>query len=616
MPPRVQLTEDAPISPQEREASGWRGARSRTDGAAASASGGDALLFATSEAAEGGPAALLDVLGTTVLERLLDQLAGLGVRRAWVVTRPAWRAAVEAAAHRVEVTIVVSQDVSEDLKLTAEIAGEARGPLVVGSAHTVTHGEALAGLLTDPRIASGVLSTPAPARAPEAFQITSRGARVVSSASPYHRVTNPTGYFLGPLKVDARDLERLVGASRELAKLTAELPERWAGEPEQRVNEWRLRRWRVAVQQETGIWPRPADLPDPAAITLDAATEREIALRRRAAKDDPVPLLLAGLVRAQVDVFSANLREFFHATPLSREAAERVGEELRRSNEGRVLLDAAVKGSDGFFTTFFVSPYSKYIARFAARRGWTPNAVSTASLLIGVAAAASFAAGTRASLIAGAILLQISFTVDCVDGQLARYTRTFSRLGGWLDSVFDRAKEYLVYAGLAVGSSRGFDEDVWLLAAAALALQTVRHMSDFAYVAGQRQTIFSVPALPLEQPEDFLLTAGPGANPSEAAAVRARVAADPTPRQRLVLRTVGAARALLRSSWLRWGNRIVRLPIGERFALISLTAAIASPRLTFVALLVWGGVATIFALTVRFLISYALPRRLVRAVLK
>jgi phosphatidylglycerophosphate synthase len=616
MPPRVQLTDDARLSPEGRPPRGERPTRSEPGGGVASGSSGDALLFATAEAAKGGPAALLEVLGTSVLGRLLDQLASLGVGRTWIVTRPAWRAAVEAAADGGDVTVVTSEDVSEDLRLTAEVAGEVRGSLVIGNAHIVTHREALAGLLTDPRIASGLLSTPRPLRALEAFQITSRAARVVSAASPYHRVTSPTGYFLGPLKVDARDLERLVDASRELAVLAADRPERWEPEPEQRVREWRLRRWRVAVERETGIWPRPADAPDAGSLRLDAAAEGEIELRRRAAKDDPVPLLLVGLARAQVDLFSSNLREFFHAAPLSREEAERAGEELNRSDEGRVLLDAAVKGSDGFFTTFFVSPYSKYVARFAARRGWTPNAVSTASLVIGLAAAASFAVGTRASLIAGAVLLQVSFTVDCVDGQLARYTRTFSKLGGWLDSVFDRAKEYLVYAGLAVGSTRGFGEDVWVLAAAALTLQTVRHMSDFAYVAGRRHTISAMPAVPLEQPEDFPLTGRRGASPPELAAARARVVADPSPGQRLMLWGVAGARALLRSSLLRWGNRIVRLPIGERFALISLTAAIGSPRVTFVALLAWGGAATIYALTVRLLISYALPRRFVRAVLK
>ena len=59
-------------------------------------------------------------------------------------------------------------------------------------------------------------------------------------------------------------------------------------------------------------------------------------------------------------------------------------------------------------------------------------------------------------------------------------------------------------------------------------------------------------------------------------------------------------------------TRFSRLPIGERFALISLTAAIATPRVTFVALLVWGGVAAVY--TVRgACIAYGrspdLPRR-------
>jgi phosphatidylglycerophosphate synthase len=537
MPPRVQLTEDARLSPEERQAPDPGRAKSEAEGAA----GGNvsaALLFATAEAAEGGPAAALSVLGTTVLRRLLDQLESLGVRRAWVVTRPAWRPAVEAAAARaLDVTVVASESVGEDLRLTAEIADTVGGPLVIGNAHLVAHREALAGLLSDPRIASGVLSTDS-AKAPDAFRITSRRARVVSAASPYHRVSSPTGYFLGLLKVDAGDLEALADASRELASLAA------------------------------------------------------------AAKDDPVPLLLVGLVRSQVEVFSSNLREFFHAAPLSRDAAERTGEELSRSDEDQLLLDAAVKPNDGFFTTFFVSPYSKYVARFAARRGWTPNAVSTASLLLGIAAAASFATGSRASLIAGAILLQISFTVDCVDGQLARYTRTFSRLGGWIDSVFDRTKEYLVYAGLAIGSTRGFGEDVWLLAAAALALQTVRHLSDFSYVGSHQEKVTAVPAVPLDQPEDVPSATGPA------------------PARSKDLSGGGLGRAGRWTSVLRWGNRIVRLPIGERFALISLVAALTSPRTTFVVLLAWGTVAAVYTLSARLLMSFGVPQKLARAVMQ
>src|SRR5919204_3165627 len=211
----------------------------------------------------------------------------------------------------------------------------------------------------------------------------------------------------------------------------------------------------------------------------------------------------------------------------------------------RARLDAAVKANDGFFTTFFVSPYSKYLARFAARRGWTPNAVTLVSFAVGLAAAACLAAGTRWASVAGALLLQASFTADCVDGQLARYTRMFSGLGAWLDSVLNRTKEHVVYAGLAIGATRGYDEDVWLLACCALALLTVRHLGDAAYVAGKGP-----------RPE------------AEAPKAGLRV----------------------------WLARIFAFPIGERFLAISLTAAVFTPRITFIVLLAWGGLATLYAL--------------------
>jgi phosphatidylglycerophosphate synthase len=227
--------------------------------------------------------------------------------------------------------------------------------------------------------------------------------------------------------------------------------------------------------------------------------------------------------------------------------------------EEKARLDAAVKPVDGFFTTFFVSPYSRYIARWAARRGYTPNQVTVTSFAIGIVAAACFASGERWGLIAGAILLQVAFTTDCVDGQLARYSRQFSDLGAWLDSTFDRAKEWLVYAGLAIGAQRAGDP-VWVLAAAALTLQTLRHVMDFGWqeVRGD----------------------------SEAELGR--------------WDAVGA---------VEWVKRIIAFPIGERFATISITAAIWSPRTTFVVLLAWGGFAGLYGLAGRILRSRTLARR-------
>jgi hypothetical protein len=56
---------------------------------------------------------------------------------------------------------------------------------------------------------------------------------------------------------------------------------------------------------------------------------------------------------------------------------------------------------------------------------------------------------------------------------------------------------------------------------------------------------------------------------------------------------------------LHWAKKIVILPIGERFALISLTAAIWNARVTFLALLVWGSLAGAYTLTGRVLRSLA-----------
>jgi hypothetical protein len=517
-----------------------------------------ALLLATTSAEDGGPAAALGMLGKTVLGRLLAQLESLGVRRTWLVTRPEWKATVEAAAagSGADVTLVASESVDDDLRLAAEIVGEISGPLLVGNGHVVAHAEALAGLLDAQSGQSGVLTTGSSVRAGWAFPLRCGRGRVVSAASPYHRVEGATAYSLGILRVGAKDRDRLTAASRELARLAAEpRPEGWEEELDRKAGEW----------------------------GLEAADD--VALRRRISAGDVVALLLVGLVRGGADVRPRDLGRFFYAAPLSSRSAESAAEELSRQDEDRARLDSAVKADDSPFTTLLVSPYSKFLARFAARRGWSPNAITILSLALGAGGAAAFAAGTRASLIAGALLLQISFTVDCVDGQLARYTRTFSSLGGWLDSMLDRMKEYLVYGGLALGAARGFDDDVWLLAACALTLQTVRHVSDFAWVAGRRPTAETAPAPPLDQPGDLAPAEAPGA------------ARQPSP-------------------WLHWGNQLLRLPIGERFALISLTAAVASPRVTFVALLVWGGIGAAYALAARILLTSAARPRMPGVALK
>jgi hypothetical protein len=314
--------------------------------------------------------------------------------------------------------------------------------------------------------------------------------------------------------------------------------------------------------------------------------EARVRHRLAAAPDDVAALLLVGLVRSGASVRANYLRGLFWARPLTASVAAQLSERIKQFDEDRLLLDAAVKSSDGFFTTFFVSPYSRFIARWAARRGLTPNQITCASMLIGVLAAAAFAVGERWGLVTGALLLQLSFVTDCVDGQLARYTRRFSTLGAWLDSVFDRAKEYLVFAGLAIGASRAGDP-LWLLACSALALQTVRHMSDFSYMTVRELRLSATPQPPLSEPHD---SAGLAAEARRHAGRTGSPA--PEPRRRTpVDRLLAVWHRLDRARAVRWLKRMIAFPIGERFALISITAALFSARVTFVALLTWGGLA-------------------------
>jgi phosphatidylglycerophosphate synthase len=499
-----------------------------------------ALLFATAPAADGGPAAALPAGDAPLAGRLAAQLAAVGVGRVTIVTRAGWADALRAAAPHAEV--VASPDAAADLRAAAAaLAAAGDGKLLAGAADVLVHQRLLAVLLDDPKVHTGILAASDLGRDPRAHATRSERGRVVSAASPLHEVSRPTELFLDLLVVGPRDQEAAAAAAEEMA---------------------------------------------------GAVAGREA--------DDPASLLLVALARRGVPVGNTFVRRFFHARPRSGEEVASALEELATLDEDRLALDSAVKETDGFFTTFFVSSYSRFLARFAARRGWTPNQMTTVSMLIGIGAAAAFATGSRAGMVAGALLLQAAFTVDCVDGQLARYTLNFSKAGAWLDSVFDRGKEYLVYAGLAIGASRGFDQDVWTLAAAALALQTVRHMIDFSFAASEHQVLASAPRLPLEQPDDVPRTPD---QPMPAAA--SAVTAPATRPRRRPAAALGIVASLDRWPATRWARRAFLLPIGERFALISLTAALFTPRATFIALLAWGGVVAVYAVIGRILRSVA-----------
>ncbi|MFD2010623.1 DUF5941 domain-containing protein [Streptomyces narbonensis] len=261
-----------------------------------------------------------------------------------------------------------------------------------------------------------------------------------------------------------------------------------------------------------------------------------------------------------VAVHRPQLGTLVATVPTDAEARREARAAVEAVDEEAVRLRSAVKAQDGFFTTFFISPYSRYIARWCARRGLTPNQVTTASLLTALLAAGCAATGERGGYVAAGVLLLVSFVLDCTDGQLARYSLQYSTLGAWLDATFDRAKEYAFYAGLALGAARNGD-DVWALALGAMVLMTCRHVVDFAFYEATYDS-----------------TAGKSAT----AALSGR------------LDSVG---------WTVWARRIIILPIGERWAMIAVLTAATSPRIVFWALLVGCAFAACYTTAGRVLRS-------------
>jgi len=100
------------------------------------------------------------------------------------------------------------------------------------------------------------------------------------------------------------------------------------------------------------------------------------------------------------------------------------------------------------------------IALFFGRLGLTPNALTLIGF--GIAILAALAAAVQSWILAG-ILVVVGGVFDLFDGALARATGKASRLGAFMDSVFDRWGEGIIYVGIAVGCvAANFDPGVFL----------------------------------------------------------------------------------------------------------------------------------------------------------
>jgi len=100
-----------------------------------------------------------------------------------------------------------------------------------------------------------------------------------------------------------------------------------------------------------------------------------------------------------------------------------------------------------------VSPYATVAF---ARLGWSPNAVTVAFMVSGVAAGLVAAIPGLAAALGVALLIQLYLLLDCSDGELARFTGRTSATGIYLDRMGHYIAEAVLLGGLGVRAQGHF----------------------------------------------------------------------------------------------------------------------------------------------------------------
>ena len=164
------------------------------------------------------------------------------------------------------------------------------------------------------------------------------------------------------------------------------------------------------------------------------------------------------------------------------------------------MLSAAVdiyrrtrKPHDIIWNRLVARPLAALVVVPLARTGITPNQVTFATLPVFLAGAALLAFWPSwSALVGGAAIIELSYVLDCADGQLARLKGTSSPVGAHLDFLMDELKAFALIAAIAVRLWMPAHDPRWLLeglgglvvVAAAISLTTFVRRPEYAAATG------------------------------------------------------------------------------------------------------------------------------------
>jgi phosphatidylglycerophosphate synthase len=151
------------------------------------------------------------------------------------------------------------------------------------------------------------------------------------------------------------------------------------------------------------------------------------------------------------------------------------------------------KPNDILWNRFVARPLAALFVVPLARTGITPNQVTFVTLFVFLAGAAVmvFVPGWGA-LVGSAAIIELSYVLDCADGQLARLKGTSSPIGAHLDFLMDEIKAFALVAAIGVRLWMPAGDTRWLLealcglfvVATAISLTTFIRRPEYAAATG------------------------------------------------------------------------------------------------------------------------------------
>ncbi len=117
----------------------------------------------------------------------------------------------------------------------------------------------------------------------------------------------------------------------------------------------------------------------------------------------------------------------------------------------KIQLKKTFKPREEWWSRVFATPIANFVLLGVA--DWpfiTPNRLTILSFILTVLTTALILSGSAKNLLFAGIILQLAYIIDCMDGQLARYRQTASRIGSFLDKLSDYIKFPIVLLGLTI----------------------------------------------------------------------------------------------------------------------------------------------------------------------